>query len=37
MEKLKLETLNEQEQYEVQGGEGAYPGMLWACLLLVIL
>jgi hypothetical protein len=36
MEKPKLETLNEQELYEVEGGDQS-SGLLWGCLLLMLL
>jgi hypothetical protein len=36
MEDLELETLKDEELYEVEGGD-ALSGLLWGCLLLLVL
>jgi hypothetical protein len=38
MEDLKLETLKREELYEIEGGDGgAAAGLLWGCMLLLLL
>jgi hypothetical protein len=37
MEDLKLETLKREELYEIEGGDGVTAGLLWSCMLLLLL
>jgi hypothetical protein len=37
MEDLKLETLKREELYEIEGGDGTAAGILWGCIMLLLL
>lgn len=37
MEDLKLETLKREELFEIEGGDSAIAGLLWGCIMLLLL